>query len=164
MPGTRTAPTIGGTPTNLLVSLHWVDDNNKTYANSILVDAASTDVQIEAIAAAAQAGSNASLWKVSIDNVYTGVPLASNADSAVHESIADKIRLQTKQLSSGAYNPAYIPAPLAVMVGDNNEVDITNGLFTTWRDAIQAVLPTGFALLNVGFVQNVQRNDSSNPI
>lgn len=164
MAGTATAPPVNGTPTTVEVSLHWVDDNNKRYSDNILVDPATVDADIEAYAQAAQAGSNASLWQVSINTQYSGVALASQADSAVHESVADKVRLQTKQLSSGAYNPAYIPAPVEILVAENNEVDISQVLYTTWRDAVQAILPTGFALLNVGFTQNTQRNDSVNPV
>lgn len=163
MPGTRVAPTVDGTPTYLSLSMAWVDDNNKKYSNALLIDAAATDIEIEAVAVAAQAGSNASLYEINVGQVYQGVPLASNALAEVHESIADKVRLQTKDLTTQAYNPAYIPAPLEILVGENNEVDISQAIYTTWRDAVQAVLPTGFALLNAGFVQNVQRNESTSP-
>jgi len=163
MPGTRVAPTVDGSPTAVDASFHFIDADNTKSSVNILVDPAVADADIETLAAAFQAGSNASLWKVERQEVYTGVPLASNALSDDIVSVADGVRLQTKQLTTNAYNPAYLLAPLGDMILPGPLVDTTNAQYVAWRNAVQAVLPTGFALLNVAFTQNVQRNQSISP-
>jgi len=163
MAGTRTTPAITGSETTLLWSLSWIDDNGKDYSNSFLVATAVTDVELEAIVATAQLAANASCWRAEKTLQWTGVKNASNADNAVHESVADKIRYSLKALSNNAYTKAYIPSPIAVLITDANLVDITQAVYTNWKTAIDAAVASGFTELNVEFVQYSQRNDVQSP-
>lgn len=164
MPGNRSAPDVTGSPTKVEWSFQMIDAHNTRASNSILTDPAATNAQVEAAAAALQAGSNASLWRITQTNIWTGVALSSSALDAPIVSVKDAIRLQTTDLTTQAYNPAYMFAPLTVLITDQDTVDTSNAIYTAWRDAVQVLLPTGFALLNTGFVQNVQRNQSVSPI
>lgn len=163
MAGTRTAPAITAAQTYDEVTFSFIDDNEGEYSNTIRIDTAATGIQVEALAAAVQAASNGSLFAVKRSSLWVGTKSAANAASAVHESVADKIRLSLKQLSSGAYEQAYIPAPLEILVGDGGIVDTTNVTYTAWRDAVLAVAPTNFVGLNAEYVQYSQRNDAVSP-
>lgn len=163
MAGTRTAPDVTTAQTYDEVTFSWIDDNEKEYSSTLRVNTAATAVQVEALAAAAQPAANASLWKIERRQIWRGQKNAANADSAVHESVADKIRLSLTELATGAYEQAYLPSPLQILVGDAGVVDTTQVLYTTWRDAVLAVAPTGFIGLNAEFVQYSQRNDSVSP-
>lgn len=163
MPGTRTAPAITGAQTYDTVTFRFIDENEKEYSDTFRIDAATTAVELEAVAAAVQLASNGSLYDVVRSSAWRGAKNAANALSAVHESVADKIRLSMVELSSGAYEQAYIPAPLETLVGDGGVVDITQVAYTTWRDAVLAAVPTTFVGLNTEFVQYSQRNDAVSP-
>lgn len=164
MPGSRSAPTVDGTPTTSSLSMSWFDADDGETTVTQLVDPTSTNVEFEAAAAAAQAMSNASLFQIDVVQSYKGIGLASNALSDDYVSVKDAIRLSNKQLASGAYIRAYVPAPLGPLILPGPIVDTTDATYITWRDAIVAILPTGFALLNTGFVQNVARNKGVSPI
>jgi hypothetical protein len=163
MAGTATVPSVAGGQTFNLVTLHWIDDNEKEYSHSFRTIDAPTDPQLQAFVDDSQALSNASSWRLEVTNIYEGAKDAGNAASAVHESVADKVRLSYKDISTGAYEQAYIPAPLEDVILDNNTVDITDALYIAWKAAVDAIKQTGMTALNVAFVQYQQRNDSVSP-
>lgn len=162
MPGSRSAPTVDGNPTKTILSMSFYDADEGETTVSHAIDGAATNVEIEAVAAAAQAGSNASLFDISVSQQYQGIGLASNALSDDYVSVKDAVRFSNKQLASGAYIRAYLPAPLGDMVF-NKQVVTSNAQYVAWRDAVIVVLPSGFAALNAGFVQNVQRDKGVSP-
>lgn len=162
MPGTRSAPTVDGTPTYKSVSASLYDADEGDTTVTFRIDAASTDAEIEAYIVALQAGSNASVYDVRVEDVYQGIGLASNALADDYVSVKDAVRFSNKELSTGAYIRAYLPAPLGDMVF-NKQVVISNTAYQNWRDAVIVILPTGFAALNAGFVQNVQRDKGISP-
>jgi hypothetical protein len=164
MPGTRVAPDVTGAPSSALLSMSMVDADDGQTTVSFLTNPAATNAAVEALAANLQAISQASLFEVRRHQVWAGIPLSSNAVADDYVSVNDVIRLSNKQISSGAYIRAYAPSPLGDIVGPNGTVVTTNAAYIAWRDAVVAVLPAGFALLNVGFVQNVQRNKGISPI
>lgn len=162
MPGTRSAPTVNGTPTKTVLSMSFYDADEGDTTVSFQIDPAATDAEIEALVVAAQAGSNASIYDVSVSQVYQGIGLASNALADDYVSVKDAVRFSNKQLASGAYIRAYLPAPLGNMVY-NGTVVVGDAQYIAWRDAVITVLPSGFAALNAGFVQNVQRDKGVSP-
>lgn len=163
MPGTRTAPDVTLGETAMLFALTWVDDNNKEYTNSFLVNSAVTDIQLEAVSATAQLASNASLWKVQKIEQFEGQKNRAFAASATHESVADKIRYSLKNLATKAYTKAYVPAPLESLVSDDNTIETAELAYTNWKTAVDNAVASGFIALNVEFVQYNQRNDVTSP-
>lgn len=161
---TRTAPTVDGSPSRTTLSMEFYDADEGSTTVSQPYDPASTNAELEAVAAAAQAISNASLFAIHIQQTYLGVGLASNADSDDYVSVKDVIRLSSRSADGNAYIRGYVPAPHGGLVYGNGSVLITDADYITWRTAFQAILPTGYALLNVGFVQNVARNKGGSPI
>ena len=164
MPGTRTAPTVNGTPQRTTLSMSWFDADEGETTVTQPYDPASSDTELEAVAADAQAISNASLFAIEVRQTYLGVGLASNALSDDYVSVKDVIRLSSRSADGNAYIRGYVPAPLGGLVYGNGSVLITDAGYIAWRDAFQAILPSGYALLNVGFVQNVARNKGGSPI
>ena len=160
---TSTIPTIAAGETGYSVTIHWIDENEKEYSDTFLTKASPSDAEIQTFVTTSQAGSNASSYKVSIATIWEGAKNASNATSAVHESVADKVRYSLKDLTTGAYIQAYMPAPLEAWVGDDNVVDISQATYIAWKAAVDALKPTTFTPLNVEFVQYSQRNSSTSP-
>lgn len=160
---TRTAPAITGAVTSKMLSMSWVDTNDKEYTNAFLVDLAVTDAQMEAVVATAQLASNASCWKAVTEIQYVGAKSKANATDAVSQSVADKIRYSMKNLANKAYNKSYIPAPINALVTATGLVDTTNVIYTNWRDAVDASVASAFVGLNVEFVQYSQRNEATSP-
>ena len=160
---TSTVPTIAAGETGFAVSISWIDENETEYTDSIRAKAGITDAELQSLITAAQAGSNASSWKMEITTTWEGAKNAANATSAVHESVKDKVRYSLKDIATGAYTQAYMPAPLEAWVGDNNIVDITQATYIAWKAAVDAIKLAIFTPLNVAFVQYSQRNDSTSP-
>lgn len=163
MAGTSTIPTILAGETSYLITISWIDDNEKEYSDSFRTKAAVSTAEIQAFVDASQAASNASSWKVEVATVWEGTKNAFSAASAVHESVADKVRLSYKDISTGAYAQAYIPAPLEVLVGDNGIVDITQATYIAWKASLDALVQSTFTALNTAFVQYSGRNESTSP-
>jgi len=163
MAGTSTVPTILAGETGYQLTMSWIDENEKEFSSTFLTKANPSDAEIQALVTAAQAGSNASLYRVEATIAWEGAKAASNAASAVHESAADKIRLSLKDITTKAYARAYLPAPLEVLVGDGGVVDTSQAVYTAWRDAVLAVKLASFTGLNVEFVQYQQRNEQVTP-
>lgn len=162
MPGTRSAPTVNGTPTKRVLSVSFYDADEGDTTVTFQIAAAATDADIEAYVAAAQAGTNSSIYDVSITESYQGIGLASNALADDYVSVKDNVRFSNKNVATGAYIRAYLPAPLGGMV-HNKQVVIADTAYIAWRDAVIDILPSGFAALNAGFVQNVQRDKGISP-
>ncbi len=112
MPGTRTAPAITGTPTFKEISLRWIDAIGDRRSDASIVDAAATDIQIEAVAADMQAASNASLYSVRLTEVFEGALSKSNALAAIRESVQNNIVYHAKD-TGRVDRRAFIPSPLA---------------------------------------------------
>jgi len=163
MPGTSTVPTIASGATSHTLSITWIDAEDGEYTDTLKVQAGLTDAQIQAVVDTAQAGSNASSYKIVYGAVYEGQSNASSAVENAYQSVDAKVRLSFKDLSNGAYTQGYLPAPLTAIVLPGGIVDNSNAVYTAWRDALIAVIQTGFSALNTGFVNYSKRNDSVSP-
>lgn len=163
MPGTSTVPTIISGTTSELLSMSWIDNEDKEFTDSFLSKTGVLDSEIQSLIDTAQPASNASLWRVAHTRVWEGQSNASSAASNAHESVRDLLRLSFKDLSNNAYQQAYVPAPLTALITAGGDVDTANALYTAWKAAVIAAIRAGFDPLNVGFVERVQRNSSISP-
>lgn len=160
---TSTVPAIAGGPNFTQMSISFIDNEEREYTESFKIDGTATAIEQQAVLDAINAATNASSWRVGVEQVFEGAKNAANADAVAHESVQDKIRLSYKALSSGAYLRSYIPAPLTALVGDGGVVDTSNALYTAFKTAMDDVVPTGFTALNVEFVEYSGRNDVVSP-
>jgi len=141
----RTAPTVDGSPQFKEVSVSWIDYSGQVRTDTVIADAASTDVQIEAYAAALVPTSNASMWQVSVADVYSSTPSQSNADEEVWEDVKANIVLLWKNPATKATVNTFIPSPANALFVDGTEnIDINNAEFNTAYLATQALMLTGY--------------------
>lgn len=160
MPGLRTAPLVTTTPAFKQVSLHYIDAHGTQRSISdIFPEALATDVAIEAWAAANSDISNASLWKVSVSDIYVGEVDATNALDAVAVSVKDV-------LVASAYDPAdptdtraaYLLAPEdTIFIANSTNIDPTNVDYAALLTAYLALLGGTYSITGATFNQNSKR-------
>lgn len=158
MAGTRTAPDFTGTADERNVTLHFID-TSEDYYSQVLTELpnAATDAQVEAIAAAFQAASQASLWKIQDSFLYVGAALASNAESGLRSNSADGINILYK---NGADGVTYrLPAPVpATMDGSTDVVDPTSTELLAINTAVEAAV-TGYVAQSAMFTGRRDRKN-----
>lgn len=152
---TRTAPTVDGSPSWKAVSVTVYDYTGDQRTDTYRVDAAATDIQIEAFVAALQAISNATIWRVSVSQVYNSVGDSSNATEDVWENAKDNLVLLAKDSSDNGFN-AYVPAPENGLFLDGTEnIDPANVDLGTFMTALLAI-KTGFSIVSARFTHRRQ--------
>lgn len=156
---TRTAPTVDGTLTSKAVSISMIDASGDERSVRLVVPSSATNTQIEALVAALQAASNASVYRVKVESLYVGAKLASNATNAAYTSVYDNIVLLLKE-SALVTQQAYVPAPKVAIIPSGDVVDISNALYTAWRDAALAAVSGSYAAQSVRFTERREKNDS----
>lgn len=149
----RTAPTIdftGSAPAYVRVSYRFIDFSGDLRTVSIDVDATdATDANIEALAVALGAGTNADMYGVEITQIWNAVADASNAlDPSVvttdkSASVFDNIVIASKNVTNQSKR-LFVPAPTgALMVGGTDQVDGTSTPLANILTAYLALITTG---------------------
>jgi hypothetical protein len=147
---TRTAPTVNGTPTFKRVSVTLYDYTGEQRTDTYQLDAAATDVQIEAFIAALQVASNGTIWRVIVGDVYNSVGDPSNADEEVWEEATSNVVLLAKT-SANASQDWYIPAPdNGLFLEGTENIDPSN---TDLGDVMTAILAmrSGYSFVSARF-------------
>jgi len=150
MAGTRTAPTVNGTPQFINVSVTVYDYTGDQRTDSYQLDADSTSAEIEAFVAALQACTNATIWRVVVGNVYNSVGDSSNAVEEVWENAKDNIVALAKNASNQAED-FFIPAPSNdLFIETTEEVDPANAELAAW---LASILPmrAGYSFVSARF-------------
>lgn len=111
MPGTRTAPTVDGTPPFQRASYSLIDASEDVRTISIQLPVGATAAQIEAIGTQLQDLTNASLFQIEVNQVYGSQPDPGNALEAVHLSVFDNVVLLLKDQLNHSQN-FFVPAPV----------------------------------------------------
>lgn len=162
MPGTRTAPALTGAATFIEISLRWIDAVGDLRSDASIVAAAATDIQLEAIAADMQLGSNASLYAVRKTNVFEGAKTKSNALAAVRESAQDNIVYHAKD-TGRVDRRAFLPAPIAaVFVGGTETPDSLDAVLIDIMDAWDAAWAGTFSGVSLRFTERRDINEKVN--
>ena len=151
------APDFAGAATKRQITLSLVDASNDVI--TLQVDGlpiAATDAQIEAIAVAAQAASQASLYDIADKYSYKGAKLSSNAEDDQRNSIKDGINILYRNSSDDTVTfRAVAPVP-ATMVGDTDSVDTSNALVVAINTAIEAAA-TGYTAESAQYTERRER-------
>lgn len=162
MAGTRTAPTVDGAPTFKEISLRWIDAVGDKRSDASIVSGAATNIQIEAVAAAMAAASNASLYAMRVVDVYEGAMSKANGDSAVRESAQDNIVYHAKD-TGRVDRRSFEPAPIqTVFVTDTETPNEANGLLIAIMSAWDAVWAGTFAGVSLRFTERREINEKVN--
>lgn len=159
MPGTRTAPTVDGSITGQRVSFRLIDSRGDRRSVSARSLTAVTDADVEALAVALQAATNASLYSVTITDLYEGLALGSNAVEAVVESVYDNVSINFKDVPGDRQQTMFIPAPLGDYILDGDVVDTADTVYTAVRDAFDTVLGGNYDAVTVTFTERRDKND-----
>jgi len=150
MAGTRTAPTVDGSPTFQTVSVTVYDYTGEQRTDSYQIEADATSAEIEAFVAGLQACSNATIWKVKVGQVYNSVGDPSNADEVVWEEASSNIVLLEKDDTNNSQD-WYVPAPLNDLFLEGTEnIDPSNVTLGALMTAILA-LKDGFSFVSARF-------------
>jgi hypothetical protein len=127
MPGTRTAPTVDGTPPFQNVSYQFIDSTEDIRSVSIQFPPGTTSAQIEAIAVALQARSNASLFNIEVKASYTSAPDVGNALAEVHISVYDNVVVLFKDQVNHSQD-IFILAPITDLQPTDSDTPVASQL------------------------------------
>lgn len=148
MPGTRTAPTVDGTPNWKVVSVTLYDYTGEQRTDSYYFDADSTSAEIEAFIVALQATTNGTIWKVGVTDLYNSIGDSGNAVEEVWEDADTNVVLLAKSPTVVQGMDFYIPAPInAMFIEGTNEIDPTSTELAAFMTAILA-MKTGYSFVS----------------
>lgn len=162
MPGTRTAPTVNGTPTFINVSLRWIDASGDKRSDAVQVPTAATSAQIEAWAAAQQAAANASLYAVNVENVYNSTPDKSNALDEPKDSVYDNMVYLAKT-ATNLSKRGFLPSPIsAVFATGTDQPNPTSPELAAIFTAFLALAGAGYSIQSVRYTERREINEAVN--
>jgi hypothetical protein len=161
MAGTRTAPTVNGTPTFKRVSVSYMDVSGDKRSVSYPIGNADTDAEVEALVAALQAGSQATIYRVSVEDVYNSVEDSGNAEAGSRDSVYDNVAVLAKSSANVSRN-FFLPAPdPSIMLGDQDQVDPGSTELGAIFTAYLAVSAT-FSILSARYTERREINQKIN--
>jgi len=155
--GTRTAPAINGTPSYQLASFAFVDLSGDQRSVAVQGPAGATAAQWEAIAAAFEDASQASLWSANIQNVYEGDKDPGNAVGGSRDSVYDNVTTLLKN-TARVSRDVFVPAPAPeIMFGDLDEIDPASTELAALFTALLAV-SSGFTVRSARYTERKEIN------
>lgn len=156
----RTAPTYTGTPTYVIVSYRFIDANGGLTSTAyITTTARATTGNIEAMAAALAAASNANLYDISVASHTAGASTATTAVDEPRESVNDVINTLVREPTTRQTQEVVIPAPLdSLFVLDSNVVDPSVTEYQAVNTAANALLPDTYTFVSVRFSEHRKIN------
>lgn len=156
----RTAPPVNGTPNLKRVSWAMIDASGDKRSVSMEVDLAATDVTIEAVTAAIAAATNASIYKVTVEDVYNSIPAVSDADELEENSVFDNIVLLMKDATNRSQN-FFLPAPKREnFVGDSDNPDPASTMLGDWRDGVNNLAFGVTSPVSLRYTERREKNQS----
>lgn len=155
-----TAPDVTGAATYKTVSYRFVGSDGELRTVSARVPSDATALDIQALAVAYGALTNANLYEVQVTDRWASLPDAGSATDAVHESVFDNIALNTKDIAAGTQQTVFAPAPIADSILDGDVVDTSLAAYTTWRDAWVTLLAGDYSAISARFTERRDKNDS----
>lgn len=162
MAGTRSAPVVdGGTPNRTRVTFRMMDAGGEKRAVSLDVPNSVTDAQIDAYVNAVQALSNATVYEVSKQSMYTSIPVESNAQTdSPFTSVYDNLVLLVKDPTINKAQDGFIPAVEGIVVLDGDVIDTTDVNYIAYRDATVALVGGSYQAVSARFTERRDKNDS----
>ena len=141
MPGTRTAPTVSGTPPFQQASYQFIDHTEDVRSISIQFPPGTTAAQINSVGTALQSHSNASLFKIEVKQVYGSTPDVGNALPEVHISVYDNVVVLFKDQLNHSQD-VFVLAPTEDLQPDDTDTPV-GGELTSLILAVTAGLEQG---------------------
>lgn len=156
----RTAPTYTGTPTYVIVSFHFIDANGAlTTTPYTTTQARATTANVEAMAAALGAASNANLYDITVAGHTAANASAAAATEEPRESANDVINTLVREPTTRQTQEVVIPAPLdSLFVAGSNTVDPSVTEYQDVNTAANALLPDAYTFISVRFSEHRKIN------
>lgn len=170
MAGTRAAPVLTGAATYKQISVHYIDNSGDVKSDSTIVPIAATQAQIEAHVAGLQLLSNASIYKVEVNQIWGSDALA-DLNNAEGEEPKSASVFDTATASWKHTDPNYaikrvpIPAPIgALFIGAgggvySDQIDPANADLVTLFGATLAMLGAGWGVSWVRYTEHREINE-----
>ncbi len=158
MAGTRSAPTVDGSPGYLTLSVKYIDASGDKRSDSYKILATAADIDIEGIVGKLQLVCNASIYEVIVGQAYSSVPVIANAATAVKENVGDNAVIQYKHPTLESFR-AYVPSIVdAAFVPGSNNIDPTFPAFNDVILAFDQVIDISYVAVGVRFNERRQLN------
>lgn len=160
MAGTSTVPAVTGTATGLQSSLHLIDASGDLWSENLELPAAATQAQINVIALAYQAASNASLYKVTVLREWEGDADPDNAVAEYRGQVESGVNLLFQNITAQKSAGQRLIAPIAAVMQGNQDIPLLSA--TEMSDlilAIQAAM-TGFAFASAQYTGRRERTNN----
>lgn len=157
--GTRTAPTVDGSPNKVLVSLSVMDASGDRYTDSLLLTSAPLDADIEAYVAAYQLCTQASVYSVNVQTLYEGDADPDNALTSQRNSVKDGVNLLWKDFTTLTTKSTRVVAPVPEAMQGNQDIPLL-----TFADFVTYIAETGdiltaFALQSAQYTERRERSN-----
>lgn len=124
------------------------------------MDGSATNAQIEAAVAAVAGGSAASMFEVSVKEVYSGAANKNNATADGRDSADDYVYITLREPSLRLTKRFYVPAPEnGMFLANSEQIDLTSAQFVALTTALTPVLGT-FTFSTVAFVEHQDSNEA----
>lgn len=153
---TRTAPATSTTPTTT-ATIHLIDKSGDLFTDAITMPAAMTAANIETLAAAYQAASQLSVWKISQSLEWVGDADPDNADVGQRNSAKDGINLLYKNLTTLRTQTPRLAGPIGAVMQGNQDIPLLSATEMTALIAAYQTLLTGFTLTSAQYTERRER-------
>lgn len=158
----RTAPAVNGTPQFRKVSFRWIDASGDKRSDSLQVPAGATDAQIEAMAVALAAASNASLYAVVPEAWYNSTPDKSDAVDAPKDSVYDNMVALAKTVANASQR-TFIPAPIAdIFQTGTDQPNPASTELAAVLTAFLALVGAGYSVVSLRYTERREINEAVN--
>lgn len=160
MAGTRTAGTVNGTPNICNVSIGLIDASGDVISDNLQFATVPTNAVIEAIVAAYQAASQASVYRVTVSLDYVGDADPDMAEVGQRNSVKDGVNLSYKNLTTLKTQASRLVAPIAATMQGNQDIPLVSSTELAALITAQLAALTGYSLVSAQFTERRERKNN----
>lgn len=159
MAGTRTAPTVDGSPTYNTLTIYFIDTTGDLSSESFRFDSGASAATIEALIVAWQDMTQSSIYRVDVTDVYRGAQDKSNASALARAQASQGINNVFRNTTTFVADTYRIVAPVdALFIPQTDTIDGSVALWTTWAAALLAVIPPTVDWESAGYTERKSTN------
>lgn len=159
MPGTRTAPTVDGTPNKVILSIQCIDASGDKYSDSLELLAVPLDADIEAYVAGYQSVTQTSVYQVTVSLNYVGDIDPDNALTSQRNSVKDGINLLWRDDTALKTQTTRVVAPITDVMQGNQDIPLLSYANMITYIAETGDILTDYALQSAQYTERRERNN-----
>jgi len=160
MAGTRTAPIVSDvTATSLGVTIHLIDSSGDLTTDYIVVPSLDL-LDVQTFVTAYQAGTNASVWQVSVTQVFEGVKDVDNAVTAFRSSTENGINILFKDPVAQKKQTPRLVAPVASTMQENRDIPVLDAIMTALLAQYTTLLAGDYAVESLQYTTRRERKNN----